>query len=609
MSSYVDVNDFGAIGEPLLNHGSIGANLTQLKLDDPGQGETLLSAWKEGTGIAIAGAGRGGIHPHVTRIAKNGIIDDHNFILETPAIHDVQGASVTNDDSLPIQAAIDSLGTRGGTVSIPAGTYRIGTTGRPLTFADSNQPLFISSNMRIIGAGLGATVLVLPNDVRQRQKWFPDEPQCQHLDASIFVNRANGFVHLPEARPAPDARLEVAHMTLDGNKGGQSFLFGRDNTTDPRIGDPPPSALTADLGPDVIQPPPNALVWSKGYAFAVSYMGDNPERETLASGYYFFKIPDQDQHQGSPSVRLRLPPTPQGAKTVVVYAATDDPNPCLGNPFREYHDQHYERQPPVPVPEPDPVDTMNRPTLLIDHHAPPPEPAFFPRGVLTQFPGESSLSMALALDNAADCYLHDLEIRNFVTDGLELSYVRDSLFEAIWSHDNGRHGVGSAGQASSLRFVDCRLEDNASTGCDLEGQGFQDIHFLNCSFKENGTGLSLGPAPPDANSPSMFNNVAIMNCDFDHNLQHVFTVAAPNTTPITNLRLIDCTFRYSLRVAVFVGAPAMAWLRAATSIKMGDHPVNRRTITGPPSFGRSSPFSILPATGELSGTASDRLSQ
>lgn len=533
MANYVDVKDFGAIGHFLLNRGSISANTTRLTLDAPRQGENPLSDWVEGAGIAVAGAGNAGKYPHVTRISK--IINDHTFDLEKPALHDAKSMPVTNDESLPVQAAIDSLGSEGGTVFVPPGKYRIGTTGRSLKFEGSNQPLFLGSNTRLVGAGVGATVLQLADDVRQRRKSFVDDAKCQSFDASIFVNRANGYINVPDSPPPPDTRLEVAHMTLDGNKDGQSLLYSRGNTTDPHIDDPPENAVQPSIG-DPVPPPPNALVWGKGYGFAVSYTGDEPNKETANAGWgYLIKLPDQGG-PNSPTVKLFLPPPPKGSKNVVVYVRTDDPNPCLTG----FAAENYERQAPVPIPDADPIDPWNRPTLVIDRHAPPPDPPFLPPAFLTQFPGESSLSMGLALDNIADCYLHDLEIRNFVTDGLELSDISDGLFGAIWSHDNGRHGVGNGGQAISLRFVNCRMEHNASVGCSMEGSNFQDTHFLNCGFKNNGTGLGLTAHGP-------FSNISATNCDFDHNFYHLFVSA-----PATNLRIIGCTFRYGLRGAVAV---------------------------------------------------------
>src|SRR5216110_1590920 len=101
MLSYVDVHDFGAIGKLLINRGSIGANRTDFTFDDPIQGESALSAWVEGAGISIAGAGEGGQYPHVTRIKTR--INAHRYVLNTPALHDALNAPVTNDDSLPIQ--------------------------------------------------------------------------------------------------------------------------------------------------------------------------------------------------------------------------------------------------------------------------------------------------------------------------------------------------------------------------------------------------------------------------------------------------------------------------------------------------------------------------
>ncbi len=119
--SVANVKCFGAIGEEVHNRGSISANSNQLKLDAPAQGETPLHTWVEGAGIAIAAAGKHGQSALVTRIAK--VVDDLNFVLAAPALHDAQDASITNDDSQPIQDAINPFGDTGGTVYFAAGTY------------------------------------------------------------------------------------------------------------------------------------------------------------------------------------------------------------------------------------------------------------------------------------------------------------------------------------------------------------------------------------------------------------------------------------------------------------------------------------------------------
>src|SRR5437868_14351471 len=109
----------------------------------------------------------------------------------------------------------------------------------------------------------------------------------------------------------------------------------------------------------------------------------------------------------------------------------------------------------------------------------------------------------MRMDQISNCYIHDLEIRNFVLDGILISWsgpvmVRDSLFEAIWSHDNGRTGMSITGNARSLRFVDCWMDRNGAWGFDIEPtfsqMPIQDIHFVNCRFSGSGpAGFAIAP--------------------------------------------------------------------------------------------------------------------
>ena len=119
--SVANVKCFGAIGKEVHNRASISANSNHLSLAAPAQGEAPLRTWVEGAGIAIAGAGQDGMYPHLTRIAT--IVDDLNFIVAAPAVHDAQDVSITNDDSQPIQDAIRSFSDNGGTVYFPPGAY------------------------------------------------------------------------------------------------------------------------------------------------------------------------------------------------------------------------------------------------------------------------------------------------------------------------------------------------------------------------------------------------------------------------------------------------------------------------------------------------------
>lgn len=138
------------------------------------------------------------------------------------------------DDRLAIQAAIDAAAIGGGTgtVFIPAGTYIIGTPS--LT---TNQPLIIPSNIRLIGEGIGCTILRLPDNASQHAPWssqiINDPLQAVNL-ATLLINRGNawwfGTGKTPDF-PLPEAteHIEIAYMTLDGNNFGQPIIYAPNN--------------------------------------------------------------------------------------------------------------------------------------------------------------------------------------------------------------------------------------------------------------------------------------------------------------------------------------------------------------------------------------------
>src|SRR2546427_10568846 len=128
---YINVKCSGAIGQVLTTKGTVHAGSNQLTLDS-------VTGWIVDAGIGIVGAGPANASL-VTRVVK---ISGNTFTLAHIATNTETNALVTSDDSIAIQAAIDSLGPQGGTVFLPVGTYIIGTAG-----ANTNQPIFVGSNI------------------------------------------------------------------------------------------------------------------------------------------------------------------------------------------------------------------------------------------------------------------------------------------------------------------------------------------------------------------------------------------------------------------------------------------------------------------------------
>jgi hypothetical protein len=168
-SRHENVKGWGAIGRLLVTTGDISSQSNQFTV-------ASVEGWKKNAGIGIQGAGPLGraLTGRVIAIAGNLIT------LSVAASTTVAHAVVTNDDSLPIQDAIDALGQAGGEVYIPAGDYMIGTK---LAWAPNvviNKPLTVGSNTRLFGDGVGRTILHMPDEARQ---WLPQQSRSAGVNA------------------------------------------------------------------------------------------------------------------------------------------------------------------------------------------------------------------------------------------------------------------------------------------------------------------------------------------------------------------------------------------------------------------------------------------
>ena len=139
-----------------------------------------------------------------------------------------KGDGVT-DDRLAIQDAIDTAFEDGidRTIFVPAGTYIIGSDSD-----SANQPLVIRSNIRLIGEGVGHTILRLPDNASQ------SSPNPSRLGppfvgnfAVLLINEGHmgwfGDGTSPDSPPLPPAtnNIEIAQMTLDANRDGQPIIY------------------------------------------------------------------------------------------------------------------------------------------------------------------------------------------------------------------------------------------------------------------------------------------------------------------------------------------------------------------------------------------------
>ncbi len=123
---------------------------------------------------------------------------------------------IVSADSFPdLRAAFDGV-SDGATLFIPPGNYVV---SGPLN--GGNKPLVLRAGMRVIGAGIGHTVLTLPDNVAQTPR-----PGATSLCATLIINDHHAWWHWDpnsgSAPPDPIFNLELAHMTLDGNGTNQN---------------------------------------------------------------------------------------------------------------------------------------------------------------------------------------------------------------------------------------------------------------------------------------------------------------------------------------------------------------------------------------------------
>lgn len=139
-----------------------------------------------------------------------------------------KGDGIANDQKA-IQEAIDVASEQGidRTIYIPAGIYIIGSDSNT-----NNQPLVIPSNIRLIGEGRGVSTLRLPNNASQTAPAPPvGAPYAGNL-ATLLINKGHRWwFGSGDQESETTGNIEIAHLTLDGNREGQPILYDPDNST------------------------------------------------------------------------------------------------------------------------------------------------------------------------------------------------------------------------------------------------------------------------------------------------------------------------------------------------------------------------------------------
>jgi hypothetical protein len=561
----VNVRSFGAIGFPISITGTVESTKL-LKV-------TSTKGWRVGSGIGLRAvtAPTTGVTEHSFKTQIAVIHSNRTLVpaMEFPRNLVGKLVTVTSDDALPIQAAIDSLGSRGGTVIIPAGTYTIGTPGYW-----NNQALSIGSHTSIIGAGATATVLRLCDEANvpvPHGASVPPEPTSAReatngdygLGAGpMLVNKSNPW-YRPTSREVDyrpswyglphDSDIKISRIGADGNQNYQSVTF------EPMFR--PSPALVPDLAatqsvevnegtPADLDPPsaPGNLVAGVTYTVYVRYMDgagiegppSNPAGLVLDS--------DGD------ALVVTIPPlSPSNAESLVVYVSG-------GEPLNAYGDIAFERNQviaPIPqwdlptVPPQMPLPS-SWPTITVLNHTPydpsnpTPETSYRLPGLLGI--GESTAGNFTYLYNVESLELSELNLSNFVVDAITLSNVQSGVFSSISMTNNGRDGVSLGQQFNrDIAFTRCTFMANGQSGIDMEDQiACNGVKFTECIFVDNeSAGVSIGVLYDSGNPPAgnPVENVTLSGCEFSGNFRQIFVNASgPNTPVIGNLLIDNCTF-------------------------------------------------------------------
>jgi hypothetical protein len=522
---------------------SIGSN--EIVVADPG-------GWKIGSGVAV-------YNPVTLKGFKGRIvkIDGDRFTLDSAAPFTSATAVVSNDDSV-VYAAVyaQAKAAGGGTVFWPGGLYRIGVKNDVLpTPAFTNTPLFVSSKIKNIGEGIGATVLKLADEVNMvgpRFNPMPPYTACYigWTCGPVFINEGNPWWF---DSPPWDSQIEIGCMTIDGNKENQSRVYK------PFFSGPSP-----DRDKDAIAVYPDSM-----YYVGIVAQGGSLD----ANGFYdpFVRFMDSNGVEGPPNVygnyrlkdtgdpnsnamRLFLPPPtvwPSDAVSIAIYMGRFDSPELTDSPTNERDlcgNPRFERLDPIPlsaIPKWDRnPDTSHWPSVDVlshTHYAPGPmetQGNYRVPGRIT-YPGDGSASSSMFFSQIKNLWVHDLESVNAAIDGILLEDLLDAVFERVWSHHCGRWCLGTAQTVfRNIAFTDCVFEGAESGGCDLEPASCDGVAFTRCVFRNNnGLGISIGAV---GTLPAV--DLSFFECTFENNGLWNLTTQG-STVDVVHLMVDRCIFR------------------------------------------------------------------
>lgn len=429
----VNVKSFGAIGTLLSTMGIINASSFELTVTD-------ATGWVLHAGIGVQGAGVGGI-PLVARVTK---IDGNLLTLDTAASVSVFGAVVENNDHDPIQEALDMPGA----TYVPAGQY---VNGTPHAYAadnslEINKPFFIDDNKTWYGDGEALSNIKVCDDAGQRIPsrtgvvYTFDGVDIYHRASAMAVNRQNSdwFV----STSGKTKNVTIFGLTLDGNKENQPNDYARGDDTGGAV--PRPLISSTKLTDSVTS---GTLITGHQYRVFITYT-DGSGNETGGSA-------ETNYDNIGTAFDVNLPPTPSEAHGVYIYVRDKDNSAEYFGP----ETPRFERQGPF---------ATNLSVVTITDHVPG---LFHERGELIPQPANSGSDYGISMINCDNWNVHDVEIKEFVVEGLYMSNVSNSRLSDFSIHDGARFGWGIAGDIDTLIVTNPNIKQNASGGVDIEPIG------------------------------------------------------------------------------------------------------------------------------------------
>jgi hypothetical protein len=443
------------------------------------------AGWTDGVGIGIAGAGPGGAAWRTT--VKN--VAGNVLTLVSAALQPVLNARVTSDDGAAIQAAIDSLGPDGGVVSIPAGTFVVGTprlTTPTIPYGQpgfqTNVPIFTRGGVTLKGEGAGKTILRLCDDANQISIGLASlgSTARDYPSGSLIVNYSHPWWHhaQPYASPAkmdlPDQAITIEDFTLDGNNLNQRAIFIPGNRTNSAV----PDAATGfyPVGSTAGQPPgpgQQPLVPGTEYWIAMTY-ADALGNETGSYAPYevITLLPGQD------AIRVEMPNPPVGAVTQYVYIQDSNLAPYDSSSWpytvATLASQVWDRQQVTGF-----APGSAQPYLIVGYRPGKADVPVYPPGIGGIGQAQATLSSAIAVDNCSKLVCRRLKVKDSIIDGITVAQndvvsldrhpVEDALFEDIEVSGCGRNGFVITGGCHNIRFVRLDVHDNSNgNGFDFE---------------------------------------------------------------------------------------------------------------------------------------------